>query len=333
MGWNARGQLARLETPEGEVWRYVYDAVGRRIQSLRIVSGDAGNKSPDDGHTVPDGKAYQWEGRRIVAESVIAADGTANWDMATSWVYETGSHAPLAQNASGELNYVVNDHIGTPRELVTQDGAAVIWRQDLDLWGDDQKAATRKYAANTDSAPGSCPIRFQGQWYDAESGLHYNNHRYYDPDAAQYLSSDPLRLLGGVRPQAYVANPNGYIDPLGLSACAYVDDNGTLNLRNKFADPNDPAYDPAKADEFDAFVQLWNEQAQASPNGFTRQRMTPQLTRDANRFRSRARRWLDERGMTDLAPGHLPDTAWGGLADPGDAGCRLIVMSTAISAA
>lgn len=220
MGWNAQGQLSRLETPEGAVWRYVYDALARRIQSLRIVSGNAGNKSPDDGHTVPDGKAYHWEGSRIVAESAIAADGTANWDKATSWVYETGSHAPLAQNASGELNYVVNDHIGTPRELVTQDGAAVIWRQDLDLWGGDQNAATRKYAANTDSAPGSCPIRFQGQWYDAESGLYYNNHRYYDPDATQYISPDPIGLHGGARPQGYVANPNNFIDPSGLAGCS-----------------------------------------------------------------------------------------------------------------
>ncbi|TKW62510.1 MAG: RHS repeat-associated core domain-containing protein [Paracoccus denitrificans] len=37
-----------------------------------------------------------------------------------------------------------------------------------------------------------CPIRFQGQWEDAESGLYYNRFRYYEPFAAQYASPDPI---------------------------------------------------------------------------------------------------------------------------------------------
>ncbi|WP_050483075.1 RHS repeat-associated core domain-containing protein [Pseudomonas sp. Ant30-3] len=63
----------------------------------------------------------------------------------------------------------------------------------------------------------TCPLRFPGQYYDEESGLHYNRHRYYDPETAQYLSPDPLGLGGGVRPQGYVDNPNCWIDPSGLS--------------------------------------------------------------------------------------------------------------------
>ena len=56
-------------------------------------------------------------------------------------------------------------------------------------------------------------LRFPGQYYDQESGLHYNRHRYYDPETAQYLTPDPLGLEGGRRPQAYVENPNTSIDP------------------------------------------------------------------------------------------------------------------------
>jgi len=64
-----------------------------------------------------------------------------------------------------------------------------------------------------------CPLRFPGQYYDEESGLHYNRHRYYDPETGQYLSPDPIGLAGGVRPQGYVDNPLSWIDPLGLATC------------------------------------------------------------------------------------------------------------------
>ncbi|MDN4038732.1 RHS repeat-associated core domain-containing protein [Massilia sp. YIM B02443] len=40
--------------------------------------------------------------------------------------------------------------------------------------------------------------RFQGQYLDSETGLHYNRHRYYDPDTAKYLTQDSIRLVGGI---------------------------------------------------------------------------------------------------------------------------------------
>nr|WP_306108864.1 RHS repeat-associated core domain-containing protein [Pseudomonas sp. Fl5BN2] len=73
----------------------------------------------------------------------------------------------------------------------------------------------------------TCPLRFPGQYYDEESGLHYNRHRYYDPETAQYLSPDPLGLGGGTRPQGYVDNPLSWIDPLGLAECPVRKVNGT----------------------------------------------------------------------------------------------------------
>jgi len=60
-------------------------------------------------------------------------------------------------------------------------------------------------------------FRFQDQYEDAETGLYYNRFRYYDPLTGQYLSPDPIGLGGGLRPNAYVHNPNTHIDPLGLS--------------------------------------------------------------------------------------------------------------------
>nr|WP_256590941.1 MULTISPECIES: RHS repeat-associated core domain-containing protein [unclassified Pseudomonas] len=61
------------------------------------------------------------------------------------------------------------------------------------------------------------PLRFQGQYFDAESGLHYNRHRYYQPDSGRYLTPDPVKLAGGLNAYRYVPNPTGWVDPLGLS--------------------------------------------------------------------------------------------------------------------
>jgi RHS repeat-associated protein len=57
------------------------------------------------------------------------------------------------------------------------------------------------------------PLRFQGQYFDEESGLHYNRYRYYEPESGRYISADPIGLAGGINLYAYVKNPLNYIDP------------------------------------------------------------------------------------------------------------------------
>ncbi|SEB05237.1 RHS repeat-associated core domain-containing protein, partial [Alkalimonas amylolytica] len=61
------------------------------------------------------------------------------------------------------------------------------------------------------------PIRFQGQYFDAESGLHYNHFRYYDPTTGRFISQDPIGLLGGINHYQYAPNHINWVDPLGLS--------------------------------------------------------------------------------------------------------------------
>ncbi|MCG8292167.1 RHS repeat-associated core domain-containing protein [Pseudomonas entomophila] len=69
------------------------------------------------------------------------------------------------------------------------------------------------------------PLRFQGQYYDEETGLHYNRRRYYNPQTGRYLTPDPIGLAGGV---------NGYlygVDPLGLAACCPEGGGGLIPKR------------------------------------------------------------------------------------------------------
>jgi RHS repeat-associated protein len=70
------------------------------------------------------------------------------------------------------------------------------------------------------------PLRFPGQYEDAETGLYYNRHRYYDPDLGAYLTPDPLGLAGGLQAYTYAPSPLEWIDPLGLKYVCWVDGRG-----------------------------------------------------------------------------------------------------------
>ncbi|MFD0467955.1 RHS repeat-associated core domain-containing protein [Nonomuraea thailandensis] len=102
---------------------------------------------------------------------------------------------------------IATDLLGTPAELVSAEGE-IAWRTRRSLWGTSPGAIT---------SGADCPLRFPGQYEDAESGLFYNFLRYYDPDAGCYAAADPIGLRGGWDPHAYVVNPQVWMDPLGLS--------------------------------------------------------------------------------------------------------------------
>ncbi|HEJ7999666.1 TPA: RHS repeat-associated core domain-containing protein [Serratia liquefaciens] len=69
------------------------------------------------------------------------------------------------------------------------------------------------------SAPVTNPIRFQGQYHDHETGLHYNRYRYYDPEVGRFVGKDPIGYAGGLNVYQYAPNPTAWIDPLGLARC------------------------------------------------------------------------------------------------------------------
>ncbi|MEZ8188294.1 RHS repeat-associated core domain-containing protein, partial [Shewanella sp. 5S214] len=60
------------------------------------------------------------------------------------------------------------------------------------------------------------PIRFQGQYFDDESGLHYNRFRYYSPGQARFIHQDPIGLVVGINHYQYAPNPVNWVDPFGL---------------------------------------------------------------------------------------------------------------------
>lgn len=89
----------------------------------------------------------------------------------------------------------------------------IAWSADYKAWGSvqEQRSPVARQQGVTN------PIRFQGQYHDHETGLHYNRHRYYDPDTGRFIGQDPISYAGGLNPYTYAPNPTGWIDPLGLA--------------------------------------------------------------------------------------------------------------------
>ena len=117
-----------------------------------------------------------------------------------------------ASAGSGNVFYIHADHLNTPR-LITNPAQQAVWRR-------DQAEPFGAYPANSNpSGLGvfEFNLRFAGQYFDNETGLHYNYFRDYDPSIGRYVQSDPIGLAGGINTYAYVGgNPLSYSDPLGL---------------------------------------------------------------------------------------------------------------------
>ena len=111
-----------------------------------------------------------------------------------------------------QLYYIHTDHLGTPQELTDSDGN-LQWVGQYRAWGELAKAND----SEGNAASVEMPLRFQGQYFDAETGLHYNRFRYYDPQIGRFTTQDPISLAGGINLYQYAPNPVQWVDPLGLS--------------------------------------------------------------------------------------------------------------------
>jgi RHS repeat-associated protein len=193
--YDTQHRLIHVTKPDGSEAHYQYDAFGRRIE--KQVTDKLGHTEKIE---------LLWQGDKLLAESSDSHYQT--------YLYEYGSFRPLAlitgegvENAQAYFYHL--DQVGTPLEITGHDGA-IAWSVDYHAYGNVARARVQEITS---------PLRFQGQYYDAETGLHYNRHRYYSPETGRYITVDPIGLAGGLNNYQYVVNPTGWIDPLGLSQC------------------------------------------------------------------------------------------------------------------
>jgi len=129
---------------------------------------------------------------------------------------------PIQMTDSNGTYQIHSDHLATPK-LLTNASEAVVWKAEHQAFG---KAVVDEDPDNN-STDVTLNIRYPGQYFDAETGLHYNWHRYYDPNTGRYLQRDLIGLADGPNPYSYVSQ-----NPLNL-----WDFTGLISLYRPGADP------------------------------------------------------------------------------------------------
>lgn len=201
--WNQAGQLKEVHqgSPTGTLLAsYDYDAFGRRIRKTTTASAPQGAMV----------RIYLYDRYdRLLME----ADGSGNPLITYVW----RDHVPISlilHGAQESVLYLETDHLNTPRAARNQN-KTVVWRWESDAFG----TTPANEDPDGDGQTTTVNLRLPGQYYDQESGLHYNHHRYYFPLLGRYLSTDPIGLAGGINTYSYVGgNPLSMVDPLGLDA-------------------------------------------------------------------------------------------------------------------
>lgn len=249
--WNGAGMLSRVTRPDGRVVEFKYDALGRRISKRyrekttrwlwdgnvplhEWVERDVNyvdpiQTPPAQTQSAPEvasrtrdawltarpaqGPPTRGTQRNVPAGSADeqgidgALQGTK--DSPITWLFEPESFAPLGKLVGGKRFGIVVDHLGTPTGMFDEEGAEV-WGAEIDTYGE-------LHTLRGDRA--ACPFRWPGQYEDGETGLYYNRFRYYDREAGEYVSQDPIGLAGGMAAYGYPRDPLTWVDPNGLAKC------------------------------------------------------------------------------------------------------------------
>ncbi len=196
--WNAQGQLTRVISGNTET-HYGYDALGRRIRKATY--------GRHTGHTARSRTDFVWEGFRLLQENVQQQ----GW---RTYLYDAEQpYTPVAsvtgKGESRQVWYYHTDVTGTPQEVTAADGT-LVWAGYIRGFGENAADISNSGAYFHQ------PLRLPGQYFDDETGLHYNLFRYYAPECGRFVSQDPIGLRGGLNLYAYCPNPLTWIDPLGL---------------------------------------------------------------------------------------------------------------------
>jgi RHS repeat-associated protein len=199
-GYDAKGNITTEKT-----WTYVFDLSNQLIRVLDGTNQIAQYTYNGAGQRIK--KVTQTETRIFHYDLLghLVAETNQNGQMLAEYVY-LGEQL-LAMIKPGEsVYYFHNDYLGTP-QILTDDSGSIAWKATYTVLG----------GTNILTEIIKNPHRFMGQYYDPETGLHYNYHRYYDPATGKYITPNPIRLRGGINSFVGVKNkPINEVDLDGL---------------------------------------------------------------------------------------------------------------------
>lgn len=194
--------------------RYLYDHLDRLVR----VEDAQGIAIAEYGYDPFDRRLWKQVGAArtfyLYSDEGLVGEYDASGNQLKSYLFHPDgqwtTHPILLKDAT-QYAYYHNDQIGTPHSLTNRSGA-LVWNAVYDAFGKATVGASATLENN---------LRFPGQYLDAETGLHYNFRRYYDPDTGRYLTPDPIGYEGGINLYSYVqGNPITRIDPTG--ECGFV---------------------------------------------------------------------------------------------------------------
>ncbi|MBF8720933.1 RHS repeat-associated core domain-containing protein [Pseudomonas guariconensis] len=199
--YDAEQRLVEVRSRQGgheRVVRMRYDPLGRRVEKSQY---DAYGRLLMQ-------TLFSWDGYRLLGEQ--------RHGLESVYLYMGDSFEPLARidgnGAHQQVRYFHNDLSGLPARLTASTGE-VIWKARYQVWGNTVEEVREAPMVEEQN------LRFQGQYLDRETGLHYNLFRYFDPDIGRFTQPDPIGLAGGLNLYRYAPNPATWIDPHGLAVC------------------------------------------------------------------------------------------------------------------
>ncbi|MDK1226739.1 RHS repeat domain-containing protein, partial [Cronobacter turicensis] len=186
---------------------YRYDPLGRRTHKVLWRYNDP----------QPETIRFDWQGLQLAGEQ-----SDREPDHYVQYVYTEGSYEPLARVDSVfddcEIYWYHTELNGLP-ERVTDAGGQTVWRGQFSTWGETE----RELSVPQWQVPQN--LRFQGQYLDRESGLHYNLFRYYDPVTRCYRKMNPIGLADWIKTCSYILLSSRYGFPKRRIDCYFFQDN------------------------------------------------------------------------------------------------------------
>lgn len=228
--WNAQGQLITIRQANKDSAHYRYNHHGLRVskqvgsESTYALYNDQRQRIADldaNGHIT---RQYLWLADQLIA-TLDARQPKALLALTDGFFEELSQTAQVLWTSitghADSIAFVHVNHLGAPIAATDLQGQ-MLWQTDYAPYG----RLIRTSVSPRNKATYTLALRLPGQWEDAESGLYYNDFRYYDPQAGRYLSPDPLgrlaEVLGSPNTYTYVNNnPLSYIDPWGLILFAF----------------------------------------------------------------------------------------------------------------